>query len=372
MKKYFIWLMLIVFAVSMTFMGIGCKKAEEAAPVEEEVAEEKVPPAEEEAVEEELPEEGKKLIYGHITPGPDTWYKRVVEGFEYGASLDGIETIVVNSDYDVEKELQNIEYLVNQKVDGISVFSFNENGARLAAKAGEEADIPVVGVDTVGSVQEAGQEIVAEVDFDWTDIGEVTAVWMAENHPGKNFVHITGNFTSVPMIKINEAILKKSEELGKNKRVDIREGKFNPELAVSIAEDLLQSGLDFEIFYVADEDMAGAVIRMLENKGLLNNPYIVISENGSPVGLDLIKQGKLAFTVSSSPGWEGYINYLALHNYVIGASDKINQRIIMPTIEVTEENIDDPFAVVPWEVTPDVWEQLTEEYFPELLEYRKK
>ena len=367
-------LVLAVFVVSMVFMGIGCKAkeaAEEVAPATEEVVEE-VTAEEVEPAEEEAGEEAKKLTYGHITPGPDTWYKRVVEGFEYGASLDDVDTVIVNSDYNVEKELQNIEFLVNSQVDGISVFSFNENGARLAAKAGEEADIPVVGVDTVGSVQEAGQEIVAEVDFDWTEMGEITAMWMAENHPGKNFVHITGNFTSVPMIKINEAILKKSEELGKNKRVDIREGKFSPELAVSIAEDLIQSGLDFEIFYIADEDMAAAVIRMLENKGLLNNPYIVASENGSPAGLELIKKGKLAFTISSSPGWEGYINYLALHNYVIGASDKINQHIMLPTIPVTQENIDDPFAVVPWEVTPDVWEKLTEKYFPELLEYRKE
>jgi len=60
MKKLFIWLLIVVFTVSIVFMGIGCKKAEEAAPVEEEVAEE-VTPAEEEAPAEEATEEAVEL-----------------------------------------------------------------------------------------------------------------------------------------------------------------------------------------------------------------------------------------------------------------------------------------------------------------------
>ena len=324
-----------------------------------------------EAPAAEMPKEAEKLTYCYITPGPDTWYKRDVEGFQYGASLDGVDVIVVNSDYDVEKELANIDFCINQGVDGISVFSFNENGARIAAQKGQEAGIPVVATDSVGSVKAAGQDIVAEIDFDWTKIGEVTVEWMAENHPGKDFVVITGNLESIPMIKINDAMLNKSAELGQKKRLDIREGEFSPEKAVQVAEDYLQSGLDFGIIYVADEDMGAAVIRMLKDEGVLNNPVVVVSENGSPVGLDLIKKGELGFTVSSSPGWEGYIAYLALHNYVIGAIQEMNQQVYLPIIAINEQNIDDPMVVVPWVIEPEVFENLTQNYFPELLAYRK-
>lgn len=358
MKKSLSFLVaLLIISIIMSFSSVGCKApVEEAIPTEEETT-----PAEEE----------KMLTYGYITPGPDTWYKRDVEGFEYGASLDGVEVIVVNSDYDVEKELANIDYLINEGVDGICVFSFNENGARIAAERGLEAGIPVVATDSVGSVKKAGVDIVAEIDFDWTTMGETYAEWMAENHPGEDFVVITGNFESVPMIRINEAIEGKSEELGKNKMLDIREGEFNPEKAVNVAQDYLQSGLDFTIMFVTDEDMAAAVIRMMEGQGVLNNPYIIISENGSPAGLPLIKEGKLKFTISSSPGWEGYIAYLALHNDVIGAMDEINQQIYLPIMPISEDNIDDPTKVVPWEITPDVYEALTKEYFPELVTYRE-
>ena len=314
----------------------------------------------------------KKLTYCYITPGPDTWYKRDVEGFQYGAGLDGVDVVVVNSEYSVEKELANIDFCINQGVDGIGVFSFNENGARIAAQKGEAAGIPVVATDSVGSVKAAGQKIVAEVDFDWTKIGEATMTWVANNYPGEDMVVITGNFESIPMIKVNAAMKATAEKLGKNKILDVRAGEFNPQKATEVAQDYLNSGLKFTLMYVSDEDMGAAVIRLLKDKGVLNNPIRVISENGSTSGLALIKAGDLSYSVSSSPGWEGYIAYLALHNNVIGKMTDTNQEIYLPIIEINAKNIDDPKVVVPWEVVPDVYQSLTKQWFPQLLAYRSE
>ena len=38
-------------------------------------------------------------VYGYVTPGPDTWYKRDVDGFQYGAERAKAKVIVLNSDY---------------------------------------------------------------------------------------------------------------------------------------------------------------------------------------------------------------------------------------------------------------------------------
>jgi len=59
MKKGLIFLLAVLFAVSMLFMGIGCKK--EAAPAEEEVVEEAAPAEEEEVAPAE--EEAIKIVY---------------------------------------------------------------------------------------------------------------------------------------------------------------------------------------------------------------------------------------------------------------------------------------------------------------------
>ena len=166
--------------------------------------------------------------YGYISPGPDTWYQRDVDGFVFAAEQDGNEVVVLNSEYDAEKEIANIESLVNQGVDGISMFSSTEAGATLAAKSGEEAGIPVVLTDSVGTVIANGQDHVASVDFDWYGMGTAYADWMAETYPGERFVVLTGFFDSPPSQKINQGMTERAEELGQNELVTIEETKYSP------------------------------------------------------------------------------------------------------------------------------------------------
>ena len=111
--------------------------------------------------------EGGK-VYGYITPGTDTWYQRDVDGFTMGAEKDGNKVVVLNSDYDADKEISNIDSLINQGVDGLCIFPFNETGAKIAAEKCAQAGIPVVATDTCGTALDAEADIVAAIDFDWT------------------------------------------------------------------------------------------------------------------------------------------------------------------------------------------------------------
>jgi ribose transport system substrate-binding protein len=314
------------------------------------------------AVAENKP--GKKLTYGYITPGPDTWYKRDVDGFKLACEKYGVDLVVLNSDYDVQKELANIDAMITQGVDGLSVFSFNENGARIAAEKAKKAGIPVVVTDSAGAILKQGVEVVAAIDFDWSLMGEKTIKWLAKNKPGAKFVNITGNFTSLPMQYMNDAMAAWSKKLGLT-QVDIRDGKFDPNLAMNIAQDLVQSGTSFDAIYVADEDMGAAVIRMLTDKKLINNPYWVLSENGSPAGIPHLKSGALKYTISASPGWEGVLAFFALHRYVMGGTKEVNKQIMMPVFEITKNNIAD---IVPWEVGPVMFD-LTKKNYPELMKF---
>ncbi len=311
------------------------------------------------------PKAGPKT-YGYISPGPDTWYQRDVDGFVFGANADGHEVIVLNTEYDPEKEIANIESLINQGVDGISMFSSTEAGATLAAKRGEEAGIPVVLTDSVGTVIANGQNHVASIDFDWHGMGVAYADWMAATYPGERFVILTGFFDSPPSQKINQGMTERAAELGVNELVTIEETKYSPDNAVTLTQDLINSGEEFGLLFVMDEDMATAVIRMLRNDGYLDNPIKVFAQNGSPSGIPLLHDGSLKYTISSSPGWEGFVAYQALNNHVQGCTDEMNQQIMLPVIPVTAENVDDPTQVVPWEPSELYWE-ITEKQLPGLL-----
>ena len=309
----------------------------------------------------------KDLTFGYITPGPDTWYKRDVDGFTLTAKMVGVKTVVLNSDYDVQKEVSNIESLITQGVDGMAVFSFNQQGAIIAAKKCKEANIPVVTIDNCGQALNAGNDIVAAIDFDWKAMGNTYAEYMAEKYPGKKVALITGLLEHLPVQLITGAMKERMKELGKNEIVAIRDGKYNPSVAVNQAQDLVQSGVKFDILWIMNEDMAAAVIRYLKGQGLLDQ-YIVMAQNGSPVGIPLIQSGELNYTISSSPGWEGMVACLALYRYASGDSKDTRQQIMLPVIPLTKGTVLDKSQAVPWEYDP-VWIKLTKQYFPALGAY---
>ena len=306
----------------------------------------------------------KKLVYGYVTPGPDTWYKKDVEGFQYAAKRAGVKVVVVNSDSSAGKEIANIESLILRKVDGMCMFTFNESGANIAAKKCAKAGIPLVVTDNAGQVLKQPEDIVACIDFDWKLMGRTWAEYIADNYPGENIAMVTGLFEHIPVQMYRSTFEPRVKELGKNKIVAIRDGKYKPEVAMGQAESLIDSGLKFSVLFVGNEDMAAAIVRMLKSRKLLNNPIKVIAQNGSPVGIPLVKDGSIKYTISSSPGWEGMISFLALHQHVTGKSKKLNQQIMLPISPVTKDTFDDKTKVVPWEFDP-VWLDLTAKHFPQ-------
>ena len=274
-------------------------------------------------------------MYGYVTPGPDTWYKKDVDGFVFAAEKAGAKVIVLNSNYDPDKEIANIDSLFNQGVDGMAVFTFNQNGANIAAKKAAAGNVPLVVTDNAGQVLKSGSAVVACIDFDWAAMGKDMAQYIAKNFPGEDVAVIMGLFEHVPVQMFRATFEPELAKLGKNKIVAVRDGKYDPSVAVNQVQDLVQSGKKFSVLFVFNEEMAAAVIRSLKSQTLLNNPIKVLSSNGAPYGIDLVKEGSLKYSISSSPGWEGMISALALHAYVTGKEKKVNQQIMLPITPVT-------------------------------------
>lgn len=319
-------------------------------------------------VETEPPQEKEDLTFAFIIPSLDAnWYVEIVDSFKYAAEEVGVDVMVLPSDYDEAKEVSNIELCVTENVDALCMFSFNENGAGLAARKMEEAGIPLVVPDSVGEVLTKGADLMAAVDFDWYKMGELYAEWMYENTEG-DFVIITGNFEHFPCIYVNQGMKDKSEELGKNKLLDIRDADYNPTKAADAAEDLISGGLDFETIFVMQEEMAAAVVRVLKNNGVLNNPYRVITQNGQDHGIEMVGSGDLAMTISSSPGLEGYLCFRLLYSQIHGKVNYQNEQLMVPIAVVDKEAADgrDPRVLVPWHRDP-IFKELLEEYYPEVI-----
>ena len=306
---------------------------------------------------------------GYISPGPDTWYLRAEEGAKWACEKAGAEFISVNSNRDSEQEQTNIDNLINEGVDCIVILSWNEAGCVSAAEKCKEAGIGCVVFDACGVMKNHDVDITAAVDFDWASMGATYVDWMTKTYPGEDYVFISGTMDSVVCQTVEKSLKDATEKSGKLKCADIRYGEYDPEKAANAVEDLVQSGLEFSIIGVINEDCAAAVITRLQDLGVADK-YHVFAQNGSDTGVELMKEGTLEFTIASSPGLEGAVAAFAGIDAV--TNDKApNQDISCPIASVTPDKVDDPEVVISWSVDEEAWTSLIKENFSDYAYFFK-
>ena len=306
-------------------------------------------------------EESGTVKIGYISPGPDTWYLRAEEGAKWACEKAGAEFVAVNSNRDSEQEQTNIDYLIDEGVDCIVILSWNEAGCVAAAEKCAEAGIGCVVFDACGVMSNHDVDLTATVDFDWQSMGGTYVDWMNETYPGEDYVFISGTVDSVVCQTVEASLKAATEASGQMECLDIRYGEYDPEKAANEVEDLVNSGLDFSIIGVINEDCAAAVITRLQDIGVADK-YHVFAQNGSETGVDLMKAGSLEFTIASSPGLEGAVAVFAGIDALTNEKEP-NQKINCPIASVTPDKVDDPKTVISWSVDEEAWSSIIKESF---------
>lgn len=360
LSKFLILTLIIIFIVTCGL--IGCKKTttETTAAVEDTAAETTKTDVSE--AETTTTAAAKKLTFGYIMPGPDPWYAYARDGFIFAAEKLGVEVSVLNSDYDQQKEQANVEDLITRKVDGINLFSFLPEGCQLAAQKANKADIPMT--IEMSALGEGEGTVVSDIEFDWKKFGEMEAEYIAENWPDENVLVICGMMGQGPNDLYLSGVKEKLAELGKNEIVGVHPADYNRQKAMDIMQNMLQSGLEFSVVQVGNEDMAMGVIQVLKDAGKLNNPIKVISNNGSPDGLKSIRDGELSATVSTAPSVGSISAFEALYRFVNG--EKVPDKIYAPLFMITKDNVDEAVA---WEAS-DVTLKAVDDMFASLGDYK--
>lgn len=306
------------------------------------------------------PEKEKQIVFGYVVPGPDPWYGYARDGFLFAAKKRGIKVIVVNSDYDQEKEQANIDDLITQGVNGIDLFSFNPDGVQIAAQKANKAGIPILA--EMSHVAQGPGKVITDVEFDWRKMGVMKAKYYAEKYPGEKVLVITGIIGQGPIDLCLDGLKATVRELGKNEIVSIQPADYNREKAMNIMQNMLQSGKEFTLVDVHNEDMALGVAQVLKDAGVLNNPIHLITNNGMPEGLEAVKRGDFEATISTSPGVEGLVCFEALYRHVVMGKD-LPPKIMIPMTWITKDNVDE---AVSWVVDDKAYENVVK-FFDDLV-----
>ena len=279
----------------------------------------------------------ESLTFGYIAYNmADIWNQYSANAFEYAASKSKIPTkvVVLDAQNDIAKSVSAMESLIQQGVDGISIFPISpEQGAQLVAMA-NEAKIPITveNID-IGTVCKPDQYI-ASVGCLYGDIGYAAIKWLSENVKDAKVFYcagaVGGGVFETYKVGVDKAL---AEFSGSIEMVGLSNGNWNTEDALNLTQNFINSGTEFNCIFANNDLMAQGCYQALEAAGLKNIP--VVSTGGSPDAKAFLESKIEAANMTAPVSIQGVQTFKNLYEFVVDGTVPSPQFQALPIVPVS-------------------------------------
>ena len=284
-----------------------------------------------------------QLLIGYIQAGPDIYYQSEVDGARWTTEVqNGDKFVVVNSEYNQEKELANADDLITQGADAIILMSTNADVAQKVAQKCNEANVPLF--LSAWEMTEGPGTSTGKVILDMHQSGYLVGEFVADRFPGGKGYIITGVSGQGVGDPYTEGFMDAIDGSGIT-ILDQQAGDWDRNKAMQVSQDMLTADPNVDFMFVENEDMAKGTFTILSDMGL-ENTIELFSMNGSPTGVQMLKDGELVATTNQAPTYYGMLLAQMAIDYVRGVPG-IELNISAPLTLITKDNIDD---IKPWEL----------------------
>ena len=264
--------------------------------------------------------------------------------FEYAAEQNGVKTVVLDSKNSLEESITAMESLIQQGVDGISIFPIStEQGAQLV-KMANEANIPVTVENFAMDIDDPG-DYIASVACEYDKIGEAAIKWIAEQKEGAKIFFCAGQQGAGVYEEYQEGVDRAVEELdGKVEIVSVLHGDWLTDKAYNVTTDLINSGTEFDYIFANNDMMAQGCYNALKDAGKEGLP--IVSTGGSPDGYQMLQDGVEAANMTAPVSLQGVKTFLNLYNQVALGQAPTEKFTALPVIPVAA---DDTSSYIAWD-----------------------
>lgn len=282
------------------------------------------------------------LKFGYIAYDmSDIWQEYSAKAFQYAADQNGVEVVMLDSKNSLEESITAMESLIQQGVDGISVFPIStEQGAQLV-KMANEAGIPVT-VENFAMETEDPGDYIAVVACEYDLIGEAALHWIAEQKEGAKVFFLAGQKGAGVYEKYQEGVDRALEDLeGKLEVVETLHADWSTDKAYDVTTDVVSAGLEFDFIFANNDMMAQGAYEALKDAGVEIVP--IVATGGSPDGFQMLKDGIEAANMTAPVSIQGVKTFMNLYDYV--ALGKQPEKFVpLPVIPVDMKTLDDYIA----------------------------
>ncbi|MFD9718698.1 sugar ABC transporter substrate-binding protein [Streptomyces sp. NPDC059076] len=274
----------------------------------------------------------KKLTIGFVNGNNIEFHTCLLRAMQARADKDKVELLTANSAMDPAKELSNIDDMIAKQVDVIIVQTVNMDALEGGITRANRANIPIF-LTSVAAVDQS--KILGAVVTDVAGVGKQLGEWLGKDRAGKPVeVGVIGGAPGAAA-DLMDAAFKKA--LPKQARVVFDQPAFwQRAKAQDVAENMLQASPKVQYIFVHNEDMAIGVLAAL--KAAKRHDIKVVTNGGSPEGIEGIRDGEIAATVSNTPRSVGE---MAIDNVVglMHRQEGVQKISTVPNLLITQGNV---------------------------------
>lgn len=242
----------------------------------------------------------------------------------------GSKIIINNANNDISKQNNDVEDLIQQKVDAIIVNPCDSSAISTVIQKANDAKIPVICIDrgadrgtvvsTVASDNVAGGKMAA--DYLIKKLGLKAKIAELQGIPGASATRERGQgFDKIADKKLNI--------------VSKQTAQFDRAKGLSVTENILQAHHDVKGIFSQNDEMAVGAARAVKAS---KKDIVIVGFDGTNDALKLIKSGQMTATVAQQWDKMADTSLDAVYDYYQGKTVKKNN--LVPVRLITKENVD--------------------------------
>jgi ribose transport system substrate-binding protein len=237
--------------------------------------------------------ESKGKIYYMVPTLLDEFQTESVSAIESFLKQVGYEAVTLNADNKTDLQQSQMNDVINLKPAAIVLAAVDFNALQPSIEKARAAGIPVMIFDRqITATPSDFTSVAGTVEIGYVAAGEIERLLKERNGAVKGKVlQVLGDPTDPYTLDIQKGFEEKMKPFPDVRIISLPAMQWAADNAGTIVNDQLLANPDIDLIFVHAAHLAVAAAASLEAKGKKPGEVLLVSSNGAPVGLDLIRKG---------------------------------------------------------------------------------
>jgi len=259
------------------------------------------------------------------------------ESIKAEAERLGVELITTNAESDLNKEISDIQSMVDQGVDVLIISPLASEGLDPALDYAKTAGVPIMTIDRLLTTKEACTDYIGWVGSDFVEQGRRAADAMIRETGDEGKVAI---LLGAPGVNVttdrNQGFLEQLEAQNSNLEIVAQQAaNYERALGQTVTEQLITSNPEITAIYAHNDEMALGAVAALDAAGYAPGDVAIITIDGTLGAVQGIVDGWVSGVIESNPRF-GPLAFRALDLFYNG--DGVPEVTIISDKEYTKDN----------------------------------